>query len=212
MPNPRRTVRLPRPRVQPLSTVRAPFFRSAQFYVRVGVLSMVALAAFAFLALRLWSLQVLNGAEYASTAQRQIIRTVDLPGARGQLVDARGRPLATTGGWLVVAANADALGRLDLHGRWHPSASGLRTLGRLHRLTGVPVGTLVARIRASGALPRTLRRGAADARLSSGRARQRVPRPARRGEPCRVARARLPPCAGRRACRAVWSRSNLPPP
>ncbi len=149
MPNPRRTVRLPRPRVQPLSTVHAPFFRSAQFYVRVGVLSMAALAAFAFLTLRLWSLQVLHGPEYASTAQRQIIRTIDLPGTRADIVDARGRPLATTDGRLVVAANVDALGSLTLHGRWRPSASGLGTLGRLHRLAHVPVGTLVARIRAS---------------------------------------------------------------
>ena len=149
MPNPRRTVRLPRPRVQPLSTVHAPFFRSAQFYVRVGVLSMAALAAFAFLTLRLWSLQVLHGPEYASTAQRQIIRTIDLPGTRADIVDARGRPLATTDGRLVVAANVDALGSLTLHGRWRPSASGLGTLGRLHRLTHVPVGTLVARIRVS---------------------------------------------------------------
>jgi len=126
-----------------------PSSAAAQFYVRVGVLSMFALAAFAFLALRLWSLQVLHGAEYASSAQRQVIRTIDLPGTRADIVDARGRPLATTDGRLVVAANADALGGLALHGRWHPSASGLGTLGRLHRLTHVPVGTLVARIRVS---------------------------------------------------------------
>jgi penicillin-binding protein 2 len=147
--HPHRTVRLSRPRVQPLSTVRAPFFRSAEFYVRIGVFSVVAVTAFGFLALRLWSLQVLHGPEFASTAQRQLIRTIDLPGTRAEIVDARGRPLATTDGRLVVAANADALGSLDLHGHWHPSASGLGTLGRLHRLTHVPVGTLVARIRAS---------------------------------------------------------------
>jgi penicillin-binding protein 2 len=140
-------VRLPRTRIQPLSTVRAPFFRSAHFFLRVGVLSMVALGVFAFLALRLWSLQVLHGAEYASTAQRQVVRTIDLPGTRAEIVDARGRPLATTDGRLVVAANVDALGRLDLHGRWHPSAAGVQTLGRLHRLTHVPLGTLLARIR-----------------------------------------------------------------
>jgi penicillin-binding protein 2 len=145
---PLRTVRLPRPRVEPLSTVRAPFFRSTQFFVRVGVLSMVALTAFAFLALRLWSLQVLHGAEYASTAQRQIVRTVDLPGTRAEIVDARGRPLATTDGRLVVAADADVLGRLDPHGDWHASASGMRTLGRLHRLTHVPLRTLIRRIKA----------------------------------------------------------------
>jgi penicillin-binding protein 2 len=147
-PHSRRTVRLPWPRVEPLSTVHAPFFRSAAFYVRVGVLSMLAVAAFGFLALRLWSLQVLHGAVYATTAQRQVVRTIDLPGTRAEIVDTRGRPLVTTDGRLVVVADTDALGSLDLDGRWHPSASGLATLGRLHRLTQVSVGTLVARVRA----------------------------------------------------------------
>ncbi len=92
---------------------------------------------------------MVHGPVYAATARRQIFRTVDLPGTRAAIVDAQGRPLVTTDGRLVLAADPGALGRLDMHGRWHPSASALATLARLQRLTRVPFRTLVARIRAA---------------------------------------------------------------
>ena len=67
----RRTVRLPRslPRVrpvaEPISSANAGFFGGGGFYVRVGILAAGAFSIFGLLALRLWSLQVLQGPRYA---------------------------------------------------------------------------------------------------------------------------------------------------
>ena len=116
----RRRVRLPRPLplVEPISQVDAPFHRSGSFFVRVGGLGVLAVLVFGLLGLRLWSLQVLKGASYGKVALRQSFRTVDLPTARGAIVDARTRLLAGTDGHAVVAVDADALGRVDGQGRW----------------------------------------------------------------------------------------------
>ena len=136
----------PLPLVEPVSTVDAPFHRSTAFYVRVGGLAAVALALLAVLALRLWSLQVLRGPSYARLAVQQAFRTVDLPAARGAIVDARGRLLAGTNGRLVVTADRSALGTLDSNGHWRANEDGLLQLQRLSRLAGVPLGTLVQRV------------------------------------------------------------------
>ena len=64
--------------VEPVSTVDAPYHRSAGFYVRVGGLAAVATALLAILALRLWSLQVIQGPAYTRLATQQSFRWVDL--------------------------------------------------------------------------------------------------------------------------------------
>jgi penicillin-binding protein 2 len=69
-------------------------------------------------------------------------------GARGAIVDDRGRLLAGTTGHVVIDADAASLGSRDPHGRWHASAAGLVALHRLSRLTGRRRSVLVARIRA----------------------------------------------------------------
>jgi penicillin-binding protein 2 len=146
---PRRTDRSSRQRlgVEPLAVVKAGFHRSADFYFRLGLLGFVALSAFGILALRLWSLQVIQGPRYAKAVERQSFRTIELPGPRGPILDARGRPLAGTEGQLGVAADASSLGALDPHGRWWPSWAGRHRLARLAALTHTPVATLVRRIR-----------------------------------------------------------------
>jgi penicillin-binding protein 2 len=150
-PEPRRRLKLPRslPRgrsVQPYSRVDAPYFRSPGFFVRVGGLAVLVAAGLALLLLRAWSIQVLHGKQYAKAAQVQAYRTVDLLGARGAIVDDRGRVLAATTGHVVVDADAASLGGRDAHGNWHPSAAGLRTLHRFSRLTGTRRTLLVKRI------------------------------------------------------------------
>jgi penicillin-binding protein 2 len=133
-------------RLQPYSRADAPYFRSPGFYVRVGGLAVVVAGGLAILLLRAWSIQVLHGKQYASAAHRQAYRTVDLLGARGAIVDDRGRILAGTTGHVVVDADAASLGTRDAHGVWHPSAVGLRTLHRFSLLTGTRRTTLVRRI------------------------------------------------------------------
>jgi penicillin-binding protein 2 len=145
-----RRIRLPRgtPLVEPVGHAEAGFFRSAGYYLRVSLLGAAALAVFGVLALRLWSLQVLQGPHFVSAARRQTFRFVDLPTARGPISDARGRLLAGTAGRLVVTADADSLGAVDARGRWWPDRHGRRVLAALASLTGGDVATFVARIRA----------------------------------------------------------------
>ncbi len=135
--------------VEPISAVQADNFRRPPFYVRVGVLGLLATALFAILFLRLWSLQVIQGARFAHVAQSQSFRTVRLQTARGPILDRSRRLLAGTTGRLVVTADAAALGAVDPHGRWRPTPIGRARLGRLARLTRVPSWKFVAAIRRS---------------------------------------------------------------
>jgi penicillin-binding protein 2 len=151
-PEPRRRLKLPRNlpggrKLQPYSRVDAPYFRSPGFYVRVGGLAVIVAAGLALLLLRAWSIQVLHGKQYAAQAHKQAFRTVPLLGARGAIVDDRGRLIADTTGRVVIDADAASLGSRDEHGVWSPSAAGLRAIRRLARLTGSRWGLLVARIR-----------------------------------------------------------------
>ena len=151
----RRTVRLPRslPRVrpvaEPISSAHAGFFGGGGFYLRVGILAAVALSIFGLLALRLWSLQVLQGPRYAHQASRQTFRYVDLPAPRGPIVDARGRLLVGTTGREVLTADPDTLGTLDAHGRWTPTRHGRALLARAARLAGKSTASFVGRVRRS---------------------------------------------------------------
>ena len=153
-PEPRRRLKLPRNlpggrQLQPYSRADAPYFRSPGFYVRIGGLAIVVAALLSLLLLRAWSIQVLHGKQYAKAVHTQAFRTVDLLGARGAIVDARGRLIAGTTGHVVIDADAASLGSRDEHGRWHPSPAGVRALRRLARLTGTPTSLLLGRIRSS---------------------------------------------------------------
>jgi penicillin-binding protein 2 len=151
-PEPRRRLKLPRNlpggrQPQPYSRVDAPYFRSPGFYVRIGGLAIVIAAGLSLLLLRAWSIQVLHGKQYAKAAHTQAFRTVDLLGARGAIVDDKGRLLAGTSGYVVIDADAASLGSRNAHGIWSPSPEGLRELRRLARVTGRRWGILAARIR-----------------------------------------------------------------
>jgi len=153
-PDDRRRVRLPRSlpdsrRVEPYSRVDAPYFRSPGFFVRVGGLALLVGIAIGVLVLRAWSIQILHGPQYTAIANSQSFRIVDITGPRGAIVDAKGRPLAGTGGRVVVEADPATLGSTDAHGRWHASAAGLDQLRAFAKLSGVGVPTLGARIRRS---------------------------------------------------------------
>lgn len=151
----RRSLRLPRtfPRAvavaEPISSAEAGFFGGGGFYLRVGMLAAVAIAVFGLLALRLWSLQVIQGPRYAHQAQRQTFRFVDLPAPRAPIFDVRGRPLAGTQGRLVLTADPDTLGGLDSHGVWHASPRGRELLRLAAGKTGLSASLLERRIRAS---------------------------------------------------------------
>jgi penicillin-binding protein 2 len=153
-PEPRRRLKLPRNlpgrrQLQPYSRADAPYFRSPGFYVRIGGLAVVVAAGLSLLLLRAWSIQVLHGKTYAQAAHTQAFRTVDLFGARGAILDSKGRLIAGTTGHTVIEADAASLGSRDAHGHWHPSPAGVRALQRLGKTTGRRWGILAARIRRS---------------------------------------------------------------
>src|SRR5439155_155322 len=103
-------------------------------------------AGLSLLLLRAWSIQVLHGKQYAKAAHTQAFRTVDLFGARGAIVDDRGRLIAGTTGHVVIDADAASLGSRNAHGIWSPSPAGLRALRRLARITDRRRGILAAQI------------------------------------------------------------------
>ena len=59
--------------------------------MRVGILGIVALAVFALLFFRLWSLQVLSGERYLKAAQNNQLRTIRVEAPRGPILDREGR-------------------------------------------------------------------------------------------------------------------------
>ena len=81
---PRRAFFLPIQRQRPLPADPGLAFR-------VGVLGVVALAVFALLFFRLWSLQVLSGARYLDAAQNNQLRTIRVEAPRGPILDRRAR-------------------------------------------------------------------------------------------------------------------------
>ncbi|HKN63678.1 MAG TPA: penicillin-binding transpeptidase domain-containing protein [Gaiellaceae bacterium] len=138
-----------RRQLQPYSRADAPYFRSPGFYVRIGGLAIVVAAGLSLLLLRAWSIQVLHGKQYSRAAHTQAFRTVDLLGARGAILDSKGRLIAGTTGHVVIEADAASLGSRDAHGHWNPSPAGVRALQQLAKSTGRRWGILAARIRHS---------------------------------------------------------------
>ena len=141
-------VDLPRPSVEPLSTVDEDYFRSVAFFRRVGIVAVLVVMAFGLLGLRLWSLQLLHGAAYLTQSRAQQTRIVDLPAERGAIVDDDLRPLATAGAQPTVVADVPALGPVSAHS-WLPAPRGERVLRSLAALTKLSTKTLIGRIRDS---------------------------------------------------------------
>jgi cell division protein FtsI/penicillin-binding protein 2 len=62
---------------------------------RVTIIGVLLLIGFAALVLRLWTLQVLAGSQYAARAQANQLRTVPVAAPRGTIVDRNGDVLVT---------------------------------------------------------------------------------------------------------------------
>jgi len=67
-----------------------------QLALRVAVVGGIALMLFAIVFFRLWFLQVLSGSSYVAQAQGNIVRTIAVPAARGEILDASGNPIVTS--------------------------------------------------------------------------------------------------------------------
>jgi len=63
---------------------------------RIGLVALAIVAAFSIFVLRLFQLQIVEGAELRSRSERNFVRTVRLEAPRGDILDREGRVLATT--------------------------------------------------------------------------------------------------------------------
>lgn len=141
--------------------VEEPFRFTPQLTLRVAVIGGVAIVAFVVLFLRLWSLQVLSGSQYLSTAQDNQLRTVRVEAPRGPILDREGRTLVTN-----HPGTAIQLWPSDL-----PRDPAQRTdvLRRLAVVAEVPVAEITASIKRhvyDPLTPITIKEGARDDQVS----------------------------------------------
>jgi penicillin-binding protein 2 len=105
--------------------------------LRVVVVSMLAV-----LAVRLWQVQVVRGAEFVAAATETRTRNVVVPAVRGQILDSAGRPLVRNRTALVVSVDPTRFA--------HMRDGGKAVMQRLARVLGEPVKALEQRIRPCG--------------------------------------------------------------
>jgi penicillin-binding protein 2 len=126
--------------------------------VRVGILGMMAIAVFAVLFLRLWSLQILNGEQLLRAAQNNQLRDVRVKAPRGSILDRNGLPLVTNVPGTVVQIWASDLPK--------DRATRLREIRALARVLQVPawqIGRTIRRHRDDPLTPVTIKEGVPEA-------------------------------------------------
>ena len=124
-----------------------PYRLTPQLAFRVAILAFLALGVFAVLFLRLWALQVLSGDRYLAQANDNRVRTLRLEAPRGPILDANGKVLVEN-----VPGTRLELWPADLPKTWKAE---LKELQALSMVTGIPVQTMVAELKAHGDDPLT---------------------------------------------------------
>lgn len=79
-----------------LSEDRLSSAEEAPSELRVGLIAIIMLIAFTIFVVRLFQLQIVEGADLASRSERNSIRSLRLEAPRGDIVDREGRVIATT--------------------------------------------------------------------------------------------------------------------
>jgi penicillin-binding protein 2 len=113
----------------PDERVEMPYRFTPKLALRVGILSVVAVAVFAVLFFRLWALQVLSGSQYLRAAQNNQLRTIRIEAPRGVILDRNGVPLVTNAPGTIVR-----LWPQDLPKTWAAQRREIRSLGRVLNL------------------------------------------------------------------------------
>jgi len=123
----------------PDPNVEEPYRLTPRLALRVGLLGVVAVAVFATLALRLWSLQILNGAQLLRAAENNQRREVRLQAPRGAILDRTGLPLVINVPGTVVQIDQSTLPKRK--------SIRLRELRRLGRVLKIPAREIIANLR-----------------------------------------------------------------
>ncbi|MBI2059727.1 MAG: penicillin-binding protein 2 [Nitrospirae bacterium] len=109
---------------------------------RLKIFVIACSALFAFMLVRLWTLQVFSGAKYRIQSERNRIRLVEVKALRGEIVDRAGRTLAENrAAFDLLVVKEDA------------SKTLARSLGSISRILGVPREDLESRIGSAPAAP-----------------------------------------------------------
>ena len=118
----------------PDPNAQEPYRLTPKLALRVGLMGTLAIAVFATLFLRLWSLQILNGEQLLRAAQNNQLRDVRVQAPRGPILDRNGQKLVTNVPGLAVQVRITDL----------PKRRGLRLreIRALARLVKVPVSQL----------------------------------------------------------------------
>jgi penicillin-binding protein 2 len=119
-----------------------PYRLTPKLALRVGILGMLALAIFAALFLRLWSLQVLNGEQLLRASQNNQRRDIRVQAPRGPILDRNGRVLVTN-----VPGRAVQIWSSDLPKRRGVRLREIRALARVLDLPANQIGAAIRRHR-----------------------------------------------------------------
>jgi penicillin-binding protein 2 len=138
----------------PDPNVIEPYRLTPRLALRVGLLGMVALAVFAALFLRLWSLQILNGEQLLRAAQNNQRREVRVPAPRGAIIDRSGLPLV-----INVPGDVVQIDQSTLPKRKSVRLRELRRLGRVLKMPAREIGATLIRHRNDLLTPVTIKTG-----------------------------------------------------
>ena len=137
--------------------VEEPYRLTPRLALRVGLLGMVAIAVFATLFLRLWSLQILNGQQLLRAAQNNQRRDVRVEAPRVSIVDRNGLPLVTN-----VPGTAVQIWQTDLPKDRSARLRELRKLARVLLMSPIDIGRTLRRHRNDLLAPVTIKDSATE--------------------------------------------------
>jgi penicillin-binding protein 2 len=105
--------------------------------LRLTFLGALVVSLFVLLVGRLWFLQVMTGERFATRAEDQSVRTIEVPAPRGDIVDRDGVPIVDTRYAQVVSVRPDQMG---------DEATAARTVAQLSQILNMPVEEIQRRI------------------------------------------------------------------
>jgi penicillin-binding protein 2 len=140
--------------------VEEPYRLTPKLALRVGIMGMLALAVFAALFLRLWSLQILNGEQLLRASLNNQRRDVRVPAPRGPILDRNGNVLVTN-----KAGNAVQIWISDLPKRRGVRLREIRRLARVLEMPAAQIGAAIRRHRSDLLTPVTVKTDATKAQV-----------------------------------------------
>ncbi len=140
--------------------VEEPYRLTPRIALRIGVLGTLAVAVFAVLFLRLWSLQILNGEQLLRAAQNNQRREIRLQAPRGPILDRNGNVLVTN-----VPGTAIQIWSADLPKTRAVRLREIRTLARVLEVPAWQIGRAARRQRRDPMTPVTIKARATEAQV-----------------------------------------------